>query len=89
VLIAISAFFYVANYFAGFSALFMLRKKEPDLPRPFRAWGYPWTTLIFLIGSFVFLIGDIIGDPLNASFALIYIVLSIPAYFWIKKLNAT
>lgn len=89
VLIAISAFFYVANYFAGFSALFMLRKKEPEMERPFKAWGYPWTTLIFLIGSLVFLIGDIIGDPLNASFALIYIVLSIPAYFWIKKLNTT
>ena len=87
ILIAISAFFYVANYFAGFSALFVLRKKEPDLERPFKVWGYPWTTLIFLIGSLVFLIGDIIGDPLNAFFALIYIILSIPAFFWVKRLN--
>ena len=89
ILIAISAFFYVANYFAGFSALFILRKKEPDLPRPFKAWGYPWTTLIFLIGSLVFLIGDIIGDPLNAFFALLYVIISIPAFFWIKRLNVS
>ena len=87
ILIAISAFFYVANYFAGFSALFILRKKEPQLPRPFKTWGYPWTTLIFLIGSFIFLIGDIIGDPLNALFALAYVILSIPAFIWIRKLN--
>ncbi len=87
ILIAISAFFYVANYFAGFSALFTLRKKEPDLHRPFKAWGYPWTTSIFLIGSLVFLIGDIFGDPLSAMFALLYVVLSIPAFFWVKRLN--
>ncbi len=87
ILIALSAFFYVANYFAGFSALFVLRKKEPDIPRPFKAWGYPWTTLIFLIGSLIFLIGDVIGDPLNAFFALIYAALSYPAFLLVKKLN--
>ena len=87
ILIAISAFFYVANYFAGFSSLFILRKKEPGLPRPFKAWGYPWTTLIFLTGSLIFLIGDVIGDPLNALFALIYVALSYPAFRLIKKLN--
>lgn len=89
ILIALSAFFYVANYFAGFSALFVLRKKEPDLSRPFKAWGYPWTTLIFLVGSLIFLIGDVIGDTLNAFFALIYIVLSYPAFLFVKRLNST
>ncbi len=89
ILIAISAFFYVANYFAGFSALFVLRKKEPQLPRPFKVWGYPWTTLIFLAGSFVFLIGDIFGDPLNALFALIFVIISVPAFLWIRKFNTS
>lgn len=88
ILIAISAFFYVVNYFAGFSSLFVLRKKEPGLERPFKAWGYPWATSVFLIGSLVFLIGDIIGDPLNALFALLFVVLTIPAFFLVKRLNA-
>jgi APA family basic amino acid/polyamine antiporter len=79
----------VANYFAGFSALFVLRKKEPQLPRPFKVWGYPWTTLIFLAGSFVFLIGDIFGDPLNALFALIFVIISVPAFLWIRKFNTS
>ena len=79
-LIAVSAFFYVANYFMGFTSLVYLRKKEPDLKRPFKTWGYPATTFIFLTGSFIFLIGDIFGDPLNALFALIFAVISYPAY---------
>ena len=86
-LIAISAFFYVANYFLGFSSLIYLRKKEPDLDRPFKTWGYPATTLIFLAGSFVFLIGDIFGDPQNALFALIFIALTYPAYKFVKRAN--
>jgi amino acid transporter len=49
-LLAITAFFYVLNYAIAFAALFALRRQEPDLPRPFRAWGYPWSTGIVLVG---------------------------------------
>ena len=31
------------------AAVFVLRYKEPDLPRPYKTWGYPWTPLIFII----------------------------------------
>ncbi len=88
-LIAISAFFYVANYFLGFSSLIKLRKKEPDLKRPFKTWGYPATTLIFLAGSFLFLIGDVFGDPLNAIFALIFAAITYPAYKLVMRANQT
>jgi len=87
VLIAVSAFFYVANYFLGFSSLVHLRKKEPDLQRPFKTWGYPVTTLIFLVGSLLFLIGDIFGDPVNALFAFIFIVVTFPAYKLVARIN--
>ncbi len=40
-LIAIASFLYVAVYISGFAALFVFRAREPDLPRPFRVWGYP------------------------------------------------
>ncbi len=79
-LIAVSAFFYVLNYFTGFSSLIYLRKIEPELKRPFKTWGYPATTMIFLMGSFIFLIGDIFGDPLSALFALIFVAITYPAY---------
>ena len=49
-----SSFFFVANYTLSYSSLFVLRKKEPDMERPYRAWGYPWTTGIALAASVCF-----------------------------------
>ena len=66
-LLGMTAFLYVAMYSTGFAAVFVLRKREPELPRPFRAWGYPWTTLIVFIGSLVFLIGATTTDPANSD----------------------
>src|SRR2546426_4087185 len=48
--IAMLSFFFVANYTLTYTSLFVLRKKEPQMDRPYRAWGYPWTTAIALIG---------------------------------------
>ena len=39
--ISVLAFFFVANYTLSFIAVFVLRRREPDKPRPYRAWGYP------------------------------------------------
>ncbi len=44
------SFFFVANYTLSYSSLFLLRKREPQMARPYRAWGYPWTTGIALTG---------------------------------------
>ncbi len=38
------------------SALFVLRIRRPDLPRPYRAWGYPWLPLIYLLANAVVLV---------------------------------
>src|SRR5439155_7305355 len=54
--VAMLSFFFVANYTLSYSSMFMLRKREPDMPRPYRAWGYPWTTGIALAASATFLI---------------------------------
>src|SRR5437763_14805957 len=42
--IAMLSFFFVANYALSYTSVFALRKWEPELPRPYRAWGYPWPT---------------------------------------------
>ena len=86
-LLGMAAFLYVAIYSTGFAAVFVLRKREPELPRPYRAWGYPWTTLIVLIGSLVFLIGAIISDTANSMYAALLTVLSYPIYLLIKKFS--
>jgi basic amino acid/polyamine antiporter, APA family len=79
-LVAVTAFFYIVMYSSGFVTLFALRKRAPDLARPFKAWGYPWTTLIVVFLSLVFLIGVIISDTLNSFYALLLMAISYPVY---------
>ncbi len=86
-LLSMAAFIYVAIYLTGFIAVFILRKREPDLPRPYKAWGYPWTTLIVIIGSILFLIGAVATDTANSIYAMVLIAVSYPVYLLTKKFN--
>jgi APA family basic amino acid/polyamine antiporter len=88
-LIAISAFLYVAVYISGFASLIVLRRREPDLARPFRAWGYPWTTWGVLLASAGFLIAAVVGDLKHSLFTLILIALSYPVYWLAVKKRCT
>ena len=84
--ITVLAFFFVANYALSFIAVFVLRRREPDKPRPYRAWGYPWTTALALAGSIVFLIGAIASDTSNSVIALAVLAASYPALRAMKSL---
>jgi basic amino acid/polyamine antiporter, APA family len=83
--IGVLAFFFVANYAVSFTAVFVLRRREPDAPRPFRAWGYPWTTALALLGSVVFLTGAVLSDTRNSLYALLLLALSYPAYLLVRR----
>jgi basic amino acid/polyamine antiporter, APA family len=85
--IAILAFFFVANYTISFTCVFVLRRLEPDVARPFRAWGYPWTTALALLGSIAFLCGAVASDTLNSLYALLLLALSYPAYVLLRRLS--
>jgi basic amino acid/polyamine antiporter, APA family len=82
--IAMLSFFFVANYALSYWSLFALRKKEPSLPRPYRAWGYPYTTALALVGSILFLVGSILTDRQNAPLALLLLIASYPIFRLIK-----
>jgi APA family basic amino acid/polyamine antiporter len=84
-LIAVASFLVVVLYLSGFCALFALRVQEPDLPRPFKAWGYPWVNLGVLLASAAFLVAMIVGDLKDALFTLILISVSYPVYFFVAK----
>src|SRR2546421_11342356 len=85
--LAVIAFFFVAYYLMAFISVFVLRWREPDLPRPYRVWGYPWTTLIVLIGSIAFLAGAVAGDTRNSLWALGLLAISYPVYLLLKVLG--
>ena len=86
--ITVLAFFFVANYTLSFISLFVLRRREPERPRPYRAWGYPWTTALALIGSLVFLGGAVASDTRNSLYALLLLAASYPAFLLTKFLTA-
>jgi len=86
--IAMLSFFFVANYTLTYTSLFVLRKREKEMNRPYHAWGYPWTTAIALGASILFLIASIATDRENAPLALLMLVLSYPVFLvmkWFQK----
>lgn len=86
-LVAIAAVLFVVVYLSGFCALFVLRVREPNLPRPFKVWGYPWTNLGVLLISLAFLIASVIGDIRDALFTLVLLAVSYPCYLLFAKVS--
>jgi APA family basic amino acid/polyamine antiporter len=68
------------------AAVIVLRRTRPDLPRPYRMWGYPLTPLAFLAITLWFLINMLMTRP-GASFASLGLMLTgVPAYFlWHRR----
>ena len=82
--IAMLSFFFVANYTLSYTSLFVLRRRQPEMDRPYRAWGYPWTTAMALAGSILFLGGSMATDRQNAPLALLLLVCSYPVFLLLK-----
>jgi len=69
-------------------ALLRLRRKEPQLSRPYRAWGYPWTPLIFLAAAVALTANLWMDRPVRSSLGLAVILAGIPFYYrWRKSLQ--
>lgn len=67
-------------------ALFRLRAREPDLPRSYRVWGYPWTPLLFLIAALALTVNLWIEQPIRSSLGLLVILAGLPGYYiWAGK----
>ena len=67
-----------------FLSVFVLRRREPEAPRPYRAWGYPVTTALALAGSVAFLFGAIKDDTENSVFALKLLAASLPVFLLLR-----
>ncbi|MDQ3253642.1 MAG: APC family permease [Acidobacteriota bacterium] len=85
--LALLAFFFVVNYAVTFVAVFVLRRREREAARPYRAWGYPWSTALVLLGSLAFLIGAVASDTQNSIYSLLLLAASYPIYLVLSRLN--
>jgi APA family basic amino acid/polyamine antiporter len=85
--LALAAFFFVMQYGVSFTSLFVLRHREPDLPRPYRAIGYPVIPAIVLVGAAAFIVGSFFGDRENTLKSVVVLLLSYPAYRLVIRLR--
>ena len=86
--LALAAFFFVMQYGVSFTSLFILRKREPDLPRPYRAIGYPVIPAIVLLGAIAFVVGSFFGDRANTLKSVAVLLASYPVYrlvIWLRR----
>jgi APA family basic amino acid/polyamine antiporter len=76
-----SLMFYVVTIIA----LFVLRKKEPDTLRPYKAWGYPLIPALYIIVTSAICLNLLIFDTKNSILSVVIILLGIPVYFLFSK----
>src|SRR6267143_1272345 len=73
-------------YGAAVVAMFRMRKSEPDLPRPYRCWGYPWVPGLFVAGALALTINIWLQRPGRSSIGLLLILAGLPFYKrWVAR----
>lgn len=86
-LLSLTTFLFIVTYIATLVGVFRLRRKEPAIERPYRAWGFPvvavfcilaWTLLAMFIGFM---------EPESVAFAIAMVAISGPAYWWLKRVH--
>jgi APA family basic amino acid/polyamine antiporter len=84
-IIALATVLFLLNYIATYVSLFVLRRREPDLPRPYRAFGFPFTTGIVCVGCVLVLVAAVIEDIRSALAAGLLLTACAPVYAWIAR----
>jgi basic amino acid/polyamine antiporter, APA family len=84
--LGIIALLLAVNYLLMFISLIVLRRREPDTPRPYRAWGYPFTTGIAIVIGIVFIVGVALADRVNSAIAFAILLVSYPLFHFTRRL---
>jgi APA family basic amino acid/polyamine antiporter len=66
------------------AAVFVLRRTRPDLPRPYRVWGYPVVPAVFLLASALMVLNALATEPRNTGALFLVILAGVPVY-WIRE----
>lgn len=84
-LFLIAAFFGTSGDAAMALALFVLRRREPALPRPFKAFAYPFAPLVFALVATAVFVSFLIHDPTGSLFAMAALAAAYPLYWWMRR----
>jgi len=78
-------FFYLFIYVILIGGVIVLRVRQPDAERPYRAWGHPWSTYICLMLWIALAIFQVIYQRETAAYAAIMILIAWPLYRFIVR----
>ena len=84
-LLLLSVFLFVPLYLALIVGVLILRKREPDAERPYRAWGHPYSTIVCLIGWTIITLFQAYAEPETALYAVAMVALSWPVYRYLAR----
>ncbi len=84
-LFTFAMFIAIVFWIGAAASVFTLRKKYPDLPRPYKAWGYPVVPAIFILTSLGILINTLFKKPVEALAGILFTALGIPVYIYWKR----
>ncbi|HEY1892804.1 MAG TPA: amino acid permease [Steroidobacteraceae bacterium] len=78
-------------YALAVAGVYVLRRKRPDLPRPYRVWAYPLLPALFLLASLILIGNALVTDPRDTGITLLIIAVGLPAYAvwkWLERSSA-
>lgn len=84
-IVALAAVIFLLNYVSAYAAVFALRRRAPTAPRPYRAFGFPFTTAVVLVGSVLFLVAAVVEDRRSGLVAGLLIAACGPVYAWVVR----
>jgi len=88
-LLHLSVFFYLFVYVLLIAGVIILRSRQPDADRPYRAWGHPWSTYTCLLGWIVLALFQAVTKIETAAYAAIMVAISWPVYRFIVRSGPT
>ena len=75
-------------YLITASAVFILRRKEPNAARPFRTWGYPIVPAVFIVAAAVLLYYTFMQNVRNSAWGVVVILAGTPIYWYFARRKA-
>jgi len=84
-LLLFSVFLFIPLYLALIVGIFILRKREPDTERPFRAWGHPYSTVFCLVAWTVITVFQAYVEIETALYAVAMVAVSWPVYLYLAR----
>ncbi|HEY2683708.1 MAG TPA: APC family permease [Steroidobacteraceae bacterium] len=84
-IVDIAAVLFLLVYAAAYVSLLVLRRREPDAVRPYRAWGFPVSTIVVLGGCLSLWVSSIYKDPKTGLLAALLLAACVPVYAILKR----